>query len=334
MWALHTHSVPGAQRCSGRLQPRRPDGARVQHACRRRTAVLQLAARRLVRHAQHAHRVRPGLRCWACLQPAQGWGSGLAAMLGGSCPTAAACCRCPVLNGTKWTATKWIHTKPFNEEWLAKPQAPTLEQDPGMCTDAHEMCATWAAAGECDKNPTYMQARPQGALAACSAAVRGWPAEPACSCCPSSCSCHGRAAVTAPSAGVLYLRLTGCMCTAPLAASQCWAEARLPTGGQLLGRQLSCVVQELPSLRHRRPGVPGSQPPEGWVPAHAPGRLGVSAPPSAGSNSLHPPTYAAILCSPQQGNSQLSAHVAFHVVPASSGRPCWSACMLARFCWW
>lgn len=25
---------------------------------------------------------------------------------------------CPVLGGTKWTATKWIHTLPFHPEWM------------------------------------------------------------------------------------------------------------------------------------------------------------------------------------------------------------------------
>ena len=52
---------------------------------------------------------------------------------------------------------RWIHTKPFNEEWLAKPRAPELSQDPGLCLDAHSSCAQWAAAGECDKNAAYMK---------------------------------------------------------------------------------------------------------------------------------------------------------------------------------
>ena len=54
---------------------------------------------------------------------------------------------------------RWIHTKPFNEQWLAKPKAPELEQDPGLCTDGHSSCANWAASGECDKNPAYMKVR-------------------------------------------------------------------------------------------------------------------------------------------------------------------------------
>jgi prolyl 4-hydroxylase len=29
--------------------------------------------------------------------------------------------------------------------------------DPGVCDDRHKKCAEWAAAGECDKNPTYMR---------------------------------------------------------------------------------------------------------------------------------------------------------------------------------
>ena len=29
--------------------------------------------------------------------------------------------------------------------------------DPGVCSDTNEKCAEWAAAGECDKNPSYMK---------------------------------------------------------------------------------------------------------------------------------------------------------------------------------
>ena len=25
---------------------------------------------------------------------------------------------CPIIKGTKWTATKWIHSGPFHPEWL------------------------------------------------------------------------------------------------------------------------------------------------------------------------------------------------------------------------
>jgi hypothetical protein len=28
---------------------------------------------------------------------------------------------CPVISGTKWTATAWIHTKPFHPEWMEAP---------------------------------------------------------------------------------------------------------------------------------------------------------------------------------------------------------------------
>lgn len=33
----------------------------------------------------------------------------------------------------------------------------TDPHDPGICSDTHEKCAHWAAAGECDKNPSYMK---------------------------------------------------------------------------------------------------------------------------------------------------------------------------------
>ncbi|XAR51792.1 Procollagen-proline dioxygenase [Bertholletia excelsa] len=50
---------------------------------------------------------------------------------------------CPVIEGEKWSATKWIHVRSF-------------EEANGDCVDESENCAMWAAAGECEKNPLYM----------------------------------------------------------------------------------------------------------------------------------------------------------------------------------
>lgn len=55
---------------------------------------------------------------------------------------------CPVIEGEKWSATKWIHVRSFD-----KPEKSTRSGD---CTDENENCAQWAAAGECKKNPIYM----------------------------------------------------------------------------------------------------------------------------------------------------------------------------------
>ncbi|KAL6135697.1 hypothetical protein ACLB2K_067923 [Fragaria x ananassa] len=55
---------------------------------------------------------------------------------------------CPVIEGEKWSATKWIHVRSF-EKSLKKVHS-------GECTDENANCATWAKAGECEKNPTYM----------------------------------------------------------------------------------------------------------------------------------------------------------------------------------
>lgn len=51
---------------------------------------------------------------------------------------------CPVIEGEKWSATKWIHVSSFEK----KPR--------GDCVDENEMCGEWAAYGECEKNPVYM----------------------------------------------------------------------------------------------------------------------------------------------------------------------------------
>lgn len=44
--------------------------------------------------------------------------------LDGSSDSASLHTGCPILQGVKWTATKWIHTKPFRPEWLV--QAPEV----------------------------------------------------------------------------------------------------------------------------------------------------------------------------------------------------------------
>ncbi|WVZ62283.1 hypothetical protein U9M48_012047 [Paspalum notatum var. saurae] len=57
---------------------------------------------------------------------------------------------CPVIQGEKWSAPKWIHVRSYEN-----PQAMDEDAVEG-CTDRSEHCAQWAAAGECGKNPVYM----------------------------------------------------------------------------------------------------------------------------------------------------------------------------------
>lgn len=52
---------------------------------------------------------------------------------------------CPVIEGEKWSATKWIHVRSYDS-------IPSADK----CIDAHPDCSSWAATGECDENPLYM----------------------------------------------------------------------------------------------------------------------------------------------------------------------------------
>ncbi|CAK0751576.1 hypothetical protein CVIRNUC_002078 [Coccomyxa viridis] len=63
---------------------------------------------------------------------------------------------CPVLQGVKWTATKWIHTEPFHPEWLSEKMDTSNALLPENCTDTELACPAWAASGECSKNREYM----------------------------------------------------------------------------------------------------------------------------------------------------------------------------------
>lgn len=58
---------------------------------------------------------------------------------------------CPVIEGEKWSATKWIHVDSFDK----------IIGEGGNCTDTNESCDRWAALGECTKNPEYMIGTPE-----------------------------------------------------------------------------------------------------------------------------------------------------------------------------
>lgn len=55
---------------------------------------------------------------------------------------------CPVIEGVKWSATKWIHVRSF--------EVSNQSRSGEDCKDENDSCVQWAAAGECQKNPIYM----------------------------------------------------------------------------------------------------------------------------------------------------------------------------------
>ncbi|TYH55932.1 hypothetical protein ES332_D09G271200v1 [Gossypium tomentosum] len=58
---------------------------------------------------------------------------------------------CPVTEGEKWSATKWIHVDSFDKNLAAGDN----------CMDSNESCERWAVLGECSKNPEYMIGSPE-----------------------------------------------------------------------------------------------------------------------------------------------------------------------------
>lgn len=59
---------------------------------------------------------------------------------------------CPVIEGEKWSATKWIHVDSFDK---------IVGSAGGNCTDSNGNCERWAALGECTNNPEYMVGTPE-----------------------------------------------------------------------------------------------------------------------------------------------------------------------------
>lgn len=60
---------------------------------------------------------------------------------------------CPVIEGEKWSATKWIHVRPFTE---MVSMDSSVSNEGNECKDENTLCADWALSGECVNNPMFM----------------------------------------------------------------------------------------------------------------------------------------------------------------------------------
>eukprot|EP00775_Hariotina_reticulata_P011903 gene11903-12047_t len=71
---------------------------------------------------------------------------------------------CPVIKGTKISATKWIHVAHFAtgkevpKEVHRTIYAPPPPPVPSWCKDKYQECPVWAESGECVVNPKFMGA--------------------------------------------------------------------------------------------------------------------------------------------------------------------------------
>jgi len=65
---------------------------------------------------------------------------------------------CPVLEGEKWSATKWIHVEAFEtgEEEEEHKHNKKKKNTDVECVNEDDNCEEWASYGECKNNPTYM----------------------------------------------------------------------------------------------------------------------------------------------------------------------------------
>ncbi|XRA97883.1 prolyl 4-hydroxylase [Pycnococcus provasolii] len=85
---------------------------------------------------------------------------------------------CPVIEGVKWSATKWIHVGPlrshrsghieYHEPKNVGP--PKYLPDGSPCKDGNSECEMWAEDGECKKNPGYMSSQCRLSCDTCSEA--------------------------------------------------------------------------------------------------------------------------------------------------------------------
>merc|ERR1719146_444904 len=71
---------------------------------------------------------------------------------------------CPVVRGVKYSTTRWMHVHPFMvgpnrkdpKNYPESDAVPVFKSLGHGCTDKHESCEDWEAAGECEKNPGFM----------------------------------------------------------------------------------------------------------------------------------------------------------------------------------